>query len=127
MIFASHFLEKANIELNKNISGFSKEVISLFQRYSWPGNLRELKNVIKRSVLLSSGNLIEQAVLPKEVVQQNGDIDSSIASFSKSDYEKERIVKALKQTNFNKSKAAELLQITRKTLYNKINHYNLNL
>ena len=127
MIFASHFLEKANIELNKNISGFSKEVISLFQRYSWPGNLRELKNVIKRSVLLSSGNLIEQAVLPKEVVQQNDDIDSSIALFSKSDYEKERIVKALKQTNFNKSKAAELLQITRKTLYNKINHYNLNL
>ncbi|WP_394974669.1 sigma-54-dependent transcriptional regulator [uncultured Croceitalea sp.] len=127
MLFAEHFLEKANTELNKDIKGFSKEVVGLFQRYNWPGNLRELKNVIKRSVLLSTGNFIELAALPKEVVEQNDNADNTTNVFSKSNYEKERILKALKQTNFNKSKAAELLQITRKTLYNKINHYNLNL
>ncbi|GMN09795.1 sigma-54 dependent transcriptional regulator [Croceitalea sp. MTPC9] len=125
MLFANYFLEKANSDLNKGIMGFSEEVITLFQKYNWPGNLRELKNVIKRSVLLSREDYIKPDVLPKEVVK-NGGIESS-DMFSKSKYEKDQIVKALKKTNFNKSKAAQLLQITRKTLYNKINHYNLDL
>lgn len=125
MLFANHFLEKANTDLEKNVKGFSEEVIALFQKYDWPGNLRELKNVIKRSVLLSTIDNIELDVLPKEVAKNNA--HESLDSFSKSNYEKEQIVKALKKTNFNKSKAAQLLQITRKTLYNKISHYNLDL
>ncbi|WP_350289848.1 sigma-54 dependent transcriptional regulator [uncultured Croceitalea sp.] len=127
MLFANHFLEKANSDLNKEVKGFSEEVITLFQEYNWPGNLRELKNVIKRSVLLSTSDAIVLDVLPKEVVKNSENSYEALDSFSKSNYEKEQIVKALKKTNFNKSKAAQLLQVTRKTLYNKIRHYNLDL
>ena len=125
-LFADYFLRKANHSLGKQILGFSQEVISAFGRYHWPGNLRELQNVIKRAVLLSTGDHVEQESLPKEVYRTR-EPNFSDEQFSKADYEKEQIVRALKQSNFNKSKAAKLLQITRKTLYNKINHYNLDL
>lgn len=126
MIFADRFLTEANESLNKNVHGFSSEVWEVFQKYQWPGNLRELKNVVKRAVLLSTGEEIELSSLPKEVVDPPAK-DSVVENFSKAEFEKERIIKALKKTNFNKSKAAKLLQVTRKTLYNKINHYKLDL
>ncbi|PKA97950.1 two-component system response regulator HydG [Flavobacteriaceae bacterium MAR_2009_75] len=126
MLFAENFLNKANINLDKNVQGFSKEVWEAFQQYHWPGNLRELQNVIKRAVLLTVGDEVEVSALPKEVLQPQEKV-SVADGFSKSEFEKERIIKALKKTNFNKSKAAKLLQVTRKTLYNKINHYNLDL
>lgn len=126
ILFVEHFLEKANASLNKNVHGFSNEVWDAFRQYHWPGNLRELQNVVKRAVLLTTKDEVELQVLPKEVMASNG---KSLKSerFSKSEFEKDRIIKALKKTNFNKSKAAKLLQVTRKTLYNKINHYNLDL
>ena len=125
-IFADFFLRKANRSLGKKVEGFSEDVKDIFKQYHWPGNLRELQNVIKRAVLLTSGDMVEKAALPKEVYRSK-EINVKVDNFSKADYEKEQIVKALKQSNFNKSKAAKLLQITRKTLYNKINHYNLDL
>ncbi|MEZ4969379.1 MAG: sigma-54 dependent transcriptional regulator [Flavobacteriaceae bacterium] len=125
-LFADFFLQKANRSLGKQVEGFSEDVQDIFKQYHWPGNLRELQNVIKRAVLLTSGEMVEKGALPKEVYRSK---ESHVKNdnFSKADYEKEQIVKALKQSNFNKSKAAKLLQITRKTLYNKINHYNLDL
>lgn len=126
ILFAEHFLEKANANLNKNVHGFSSDVWDAFRQYHWPGNLRELQNVIKRSVLLTSGEEVEMEVLPKEVTESKGKALKT-ENFSKSEFEKDQIIKALKKTNFNKSKAAKLLQVTRKTLYNKINHYNLDL
>lgn len=125
MQFAHHFLDKANEELDKEVSGFSQGVVLAFQNYSWPGNLRELHNVIKRAVLLSPGSQIELSALPKEVCRERIDEVIHKDIFSKTEYEKDRILKALKRTNFNKTKAAELLQITRKTLYNKIENYKL--
>ena len=125
-LFADFFLRKANRSLGKNVEGFSEDVKDIFRQYHWPGNLRELQNVIKRAVLLTSGNTVEKEALPKEVYRSK-ESNVNVDNFSKADYEKEQIVKALKQSNFNKSKAAKLLQITRKTLYNKINHYNLDL
>lgn len=125
-LFADFFLRKANRSLGKNVEGFSEDVKDIFWQYHWPGNLRELQNVIKRAVLLTSGNTVEKEALPKEVYRSK-ESNVNVDNFSKADYEKEQIVKALKQSNFNKSKAAKLLQITRKTLYNKINHYNLDL
>ena len=123
-LFVSYFLNHANESLDKNVLGFSEEVQEAFQRYHWPGNVRELQNVIKRAVLLTIGDTIGLDALPKEVLNSAHEgINSN--SFSKADYEKEQIIKALKKTNFNKSKAAKLLQVTRKTLYNKINQYNL--
>ncbi|WP_072765201.1 sigma-54-dependent transcriptional regulator [Arenibacter nanhaiticus] len=126
LLFADYFLAKANKALNKNIKGFSEEVLDIFKQYHWPGNLRELQNVIKRAVLLSAGDYVAKEALPKEVFKVK-EIIADTEDFSKADYEKDQIVKALKKSNFNKSKAAKLLQITRKTLYNKINHYNLDL
>ncbi|MEO9891458.1 sigma-54 dependent transcriptional regulator [Aurantibacter sp.] len=126
MLFADRFLGEANENLKKNVHGFSTEVWDAFQNYQWPGNLRELKNVIKRAVLLTTGDEILLNALPKEVVNPSAK-DSVVENFSKAEFEKERILKALKKTNFNKSKAAKLLQVTRKTLYNKINHYKLDL
>ncbi|MGF1560261.1 MAG: sigma-54-dependent transcriptional regulator [Flavobacteriaceae bacterium] len=126
VLFADNFLSKANKNLNKNVHGFSSEVWDAFRQYHWPGNLRELQNVIKRAVLLTTTDEVQLEALPKEVLKPN--VKATLPeNFSKADFEKDQIIKALKRTNFNKSKAAKLLQVTRKTLYNKINHYNLDL
>ncbi|WP_163398374.1 sigma-54-dependent transcriptional regulator [Flavobacterium fluviatile] len=123
MVFADYFLEKANQQLNKDIIGFSPEVVAIFQKYSWPGNLRELQNCIKRATLLSQGDFIESDVLPIEFFQTEK--PGSSGSFSLSDNEKETIIHALSRTQNNKSEAAKLLKITRKTLYNKLKQYNI--
>ena len=125
-LFSKYFLEKANTALNKNVSRFSKEVENAFKLYHWPGNLRELQNVIKRSVLLTSGDEVLISALPAEIGNPKAELGIK-KQFSKSEFEKDRIIKALQRTNFNKSEAAKLLQVTRKTLYNRINHYKLNL
>lgn len=122
ILFAYFFLEKANTQLHKEVIGFSKEVVTIFQNYDWPGNLRELQNCVKRATLLTQGDFIESAVLPVEFFQENrGKIDS----FSLSENEKEAIENALFKTKNNKSEAAKLLKITRKTLYNKLKLYDI--
>ncbi len=126
LLFAAYFLETANRSLDKNILGFSPAVLEVFKEYHWPGNIRELQNVIKRAVLLTTGDIVETSALPKEVTHSEREKGRS-EDFSKDAYEKDQILKALKRTNFNKSKAAQLLQVTRKTLYNKISHYKLDL
>ena len=123
MVFADYFLEKANQQLNKDIIGFSPEVVAIFQKYNWPGNLRELQNCIKRATLLSQGDYIESDVLPIEFFQTQK--SSTDGSFSLSENEKETIIHALSRTQNNKSEAAKLLKITRKTLYNKLKQYNI--
>jgi two-component system response regulator HydG len=124
MVFADYFLEKANQQLNKEIIGFSPEVVTIFQNYNWPGNLRELQNCVKRATLLTRGDFIESDVLPAEFFQiQKQSITNG--NFSLSENEKEAIIHALSKAQNNKSEAAKLLKITRKTLYNKLKHYNI--
>ncbi|QEE49313.1 sigma-54-dependent Fis family transcriptional regulator [Flavobacterium alkalisoli] len=124
MMFANHFLAQANDELEKDVERFDQNVIDLFLSYAWPGNLREMKNIIKRSVLLTRGAAITLDVLPPEMEQAaNEDIQSDYSNIS----EEEAIRKALERTNNNKSKAAKLLDIDRKTLYNKLKLYNIDL
>ncbi|WP_281231632.1 sigma-54-dependent transcriptional regulator [Flavobacterium gelatinilyticum] len=125
MVFADYFLEKANQQLNKDIIGFSPEVVSIFQNYNWPGNLRELQNCVKRSTLLTQGDFIESDVLPVEFFQVQKQQQSFSGNFSLSENEKEAIINALNRTQNNKSEAAKLLKITRKTLYNKLKQYNI--
>jgi len=125
MVFADYFLEKANQQLNKDIIGFSPEVVSIFQNYSWPGNLRELQNCVKRATLLSRGDFIESDVLPAEFFQIQRQQSSGSDVFSLSENEKETIIHALSKAQNNKSEAAKLLKITRKTLYNKLKQYNI--
>lgn len=125
-LYAEYFLQKANLKLNKVVQGFSNEVWIIFNEYSWPGNIRELQNVINRAVLLTPGEIVEMEAISIKLSQPKETQTINI-NFSKAEFEKEHILKALKKTNFNKSKAAKLLQITRKTLYNRINHYKLDL
>jgi two-component system response regulator HydG len=122
MLFSHYFLEKANQQLHKNVIGFSPEVITVFQNYPWPGNLREMQNCIKRATLLTQGDFIEKSVLPMEffeVAKINND------DFSISGNEKELIISTLSKTGNNKSETAKLLNINRKTLYNKLKLYNI--
>ncbi|HSZ73138.1 MAG TPA: sigma-54 dependent transcriptional regulator [Cytophagaceae bacterium] len=138
MMFAEFFLGNANTELGKQIEGFDDEVEKIFLDYNWPGNLRELNNVIKRAVLLSGKNKITAETLPQEIVFQSkfslvedksenkplsGDAHNLKSIALNAEFEK--IVEVLKKVNFNKSKAAQLLNIDRKTLYNKMKIFNL--
>ena len=125
MIFANHFLAQANVDLEKEIEGFDQEVTALFRSYDWPGNLREMKNIIKRSVLLEKSDTIHLDVLPPEM-QEPQSTTGGLMGYTK-DNEEEAIKKALEKANYNKSKAAKLLDIDRKTLYNKLKLYNLDL
>lgn len=124
MLFATHFLDKANTELEKNILGFSDETLKKFEEYPWPGNLRELQNTIKRAVLLTSGKLVEVDVLPSKIAERTPEDEKSFSLF-KNENEKEMILNALKKTKGNKSKAARILDIDRKTLYNKLKQYGI--
>jgi two-component system, NtrC family, response regulator HydG len=139
--FAEFFLEKTNEELEKNITGFEDDVIQMFMNYSWPGNLREFRNVVRRAVLLTQdNNMVSAKTLPWEITNTNPltatpepsnkeqtttitlkkDIGLKGAA-SKAEYE--TIMNVLKEVKFNKKKAAEVLNIDRKTLYNKLKSY----
>ncbi|WP_283639297.1 sigma-54-dependent transcriptional regulator [Mesonia mobilis] len=125
MLFADHFLEKANEELERDVVGFSDEALELLHSYSWPGNLREMQNTIKRSVLLATGKIIDVDALPMQMQTETKEEESY--SLFKNKNEQELILDALEQANGNKSKAARILSIDRKTLYNKLKQYDIKL
>ncbi|MDX1652925.1 MAG: sigma-54 dependent transcriptional regulator [Brumimicrobium sp.] len=130
--YVNFFLNKSNIELNKQIQKVDKTVLEAFDRYSWPGNIRELKNVMKRLVLLTTGETIGPEVLPAEILHpvSFADNEEETSSFDLKtvveNAESRAIKRALKASNYNKSKCAQLLGVDRKTLYNKMNAYGLN-
>jgi two-component system, NtrC family, response regulator HydG len=129
MIFAQNFLAQSNLKLGKNIKGFSPEVEKIFKKYSWPGNLRELKNIIRRSVLLCQAEFIDPDILPEELKSESQidhtHTDEREVKNSLNSHEKELIIKTLEKVKFNKTKAAKLLGIDRKTLYNKMEKYDI--
>ncbi len=137
-LFISHFLQKVSYELNKNVTSISEELQALFSQYDWPGNLRELNNVIKRLVLLTNGEVAEAEALPEEMRKtlQKGNIYHAIETTEgkanpsdlkalKEEQEKEMIERVLNEVKFNKTKAAKILNIDRKTLYYKIGKYQI--
>jgi len=142
------FLERSNEETRKNISGFNEDVLNIFLEYSWPGNLREFRNVVRRAVLLTPSDAkIAVSSLPQEIVHHvpahhtaspfeqamhpqfdglthpenfpNKDLLKGAASRA----EFYTIMSVMQQVNFNKKKAAEVLKIDRKTLYNKLKSF----
>jgi len=127
-IFIQHFVDKANAELGRNVQSLSKEVMEVFQKYDWPGNLRELNNVIKRLILLSKEEVATLNALPAEMITSMQEPQKSTGSDLKAlqeTHEKEMIEKVLQEVRYNKSKAAKLLNIDRKTLYYKIEKYHI--
>jgi two-component system response regulator HydG len=139
-LFADFFLDRTNQELSKNIEGYEDDVFEMFLNYNWPGNLREFRNVVRRAVLLTAAGKINSKVLPWEITNANAqtraketlanseepghislkDLDLKDAA-AKAEYD--TIMNVLKEVNFNKTRAAEILKIDRKTLYNKIKIY----
>lgn len=124
-LFANHFLDLANEELHKCVVGFDEETLDIFQNYNWPGNLRQMKNVVKRATLLAKGSLIGKNELPHELLAGSSRKVEVPGSLRDESHEKMLIMNALKSTNNNKTKAAVLLKIDRKTLYNKMKLYGL--
>lgn len=143
VLLADYFLVIANQELSRNVTSFSPEVIECFMNYRWPGNIRELKNVVRRATLLTEGNEIMMKALPLEISNRMMNFEHNVGNSNQVtnevpevketrhdlknaalEAEYETILSVLKEVNFNKTKAAEILKIDRKTLYNKMKAIN---
>jgi len=134
--YSKHFLREANQQLEKDIAGFSQEVMKKFTSYAWPGNLRELRNVIKRAVLLTEGSEIQFTSIPEEIrepmsqqssfldISFNGALPNNLKKVSR-EAEKCAIQEVLKRTNNNKTETAKILGVDRKTLYNKMKTHRI--
>jgi two-component system response regulator HydG len=122
----NYFRNLFNLELNKNIETITPEALQILKDYTWPGNIRELRNVLLRAIL-SAENQIESRHLPIELTNQKigSEIISIRAGTSLSEVEKKMIIETLNAVRGNKLKAAEILGITRRSLYNKLEDYQI--
>ncbi|MBX2967238.1 MAG: sigma-54-dependent Fis family transcriptional regulator [Cyclobacteriaceae bacterium] len=132
-LFIDFFRDEANLELNRNTKAIDADVQKIFSAYDWPGNLRELKNTIRRAVLLTQDDKIKKEALPPDLILATSQ-GGNVVSAPKTQYdlkalqekqERELIVKTLEEVRYNKAKAARLLNIDRKTLYLKMEKYNI--
>ena len=127
---AKHFLTAFNLKTNKRITALSAEFVQLLKLHNWPGNIRELKNVIERSVILENGATLTPASLPFEM-QQLAEPDTAtgetkvLSAFSLASAEKIHIQKVMNHTNGNKTETARLLNIALTTLYRKLDEYKI--
>lgn len=133
-IYVEHFLHMANESLGKQVKQVDDITYEKLRNYYWHGNIRELKNVMKRAVLLASSNEISVDCIPTEIVfgthaslkPESGDNGAIVDLKSVvEEAEKKAIMQVLRETNFNKSDTAKRLKVDRKTLYNKMNQYGL--
>lgn len=144
-LLASYFVSKYSKKYNKSVQGVDKELIEMFINYNWPGNVRELENVIARGVIITSAPFIMKEHLPKEFISQfkteeekRTDLAHKKGNFKNITYdeltplpelietiERQQIIKALDLARGNKTKAAKMLGISRKSLFNKLRQYNI--
>lgn len=130
--FLDFFRTAANQELGRKVERFDDRVMNVLKSYDWPGNLRELRNVVKRAVLLTQGDLVYMETLPTEMIDA---VRNPVAKPSsqpiydlkalQETQEREMIIKTLQEVRYNKSKAARILNIDRKTLYLKMEKYQI--
>lgn len=124
-VFANYFLAASNEELGKDVTGFEEEVMRIFKNYSWPGNLREMRNVVRRATLLCQTGFISKADIPAELSRPLALVEPDDFALRREKNEADLIREALAKCNNNKSEAARLLKIDRKTLYNKMKLYSI--
>ena len=133
-LLVNHLLEKINDEQDAFVKKISKDALELLMEYHWPGNVRELENIIERCVAFCNGDTILPEDLPLKIQSLQMDDTSLEREFSDNhkslsdtieDFEKKMIINALKRTRGNKTKAAELLKITRKMLRYKVEKYGI--
>lgn len=121
-LFADLFIKHANKELNRNVEGLDSKAKERIAAYNWPGNLRELNNVMKRATLLATGRYIGVTELEQSMAHIQPQAPTALHD---EETELQRIEAALKAAGGNKSKAAQLLAVDRKTLYNKMKKYGI--
>jgi len=121
----NEFLKIFNDRNNKEVKGFSPECLEVLRKYHWPGNIRELKNLVERTVILCEGDTIELKHFPKHIftATQKESGESIELGRELHEIEKDVIFKTLKMTRNNKTKAAQILGISLKTMHNKLNKY----
>lgn len=124
-VFADHFLAASNEELGKEVIGFHESVMQVFQTYNWPGNLREMRNVVKRATLLCQSGFITMEHIPAELSDSIAAPAPEDLALKREQHEVDLIREALAKCHNNKSEAARLLKIDRKTLYNKLKLYSI--
>lgn len=122
LLFANFFLDQANREMGKQLVGFDEKACSALLEYHWPGNLRQMRNTVRRATLLAQGKYITIDEL--DDLKEPAPAPAGM-SLRNEGTEKQQIMEALRQTGNNKSRAAQLLGIDRKTLYNKLKLYGL--
>lgn len=123
-ILTQHFIQMYNNMLKKDVKELSPEMMTLFKKYSWPGNIRELKNIIERLMILSDSNELSMEELPYELSEEDQQGDQSSLTHLEI-AEQEVVLRALSQHNWNITKAAEALKMSRLTLRRKIDKYGI--
>lgn len=128
-LLLAHYAEVFASENGKELNGFTPDALDVLTAYSWPGNVRELRNVVERMVVLSRGDRLSVRDLPREIREQaagqQGGSTQAGEAFSLEGAEKDMILKALKACEGNRTRAAEQLGISRRTLHRKLNEYGL--
>ncbi|MFH1753914.1 MAG: sigma-54 dependent transcriptional regulator [Candidatus Omnitrophota bacterium] len=131
-LLVDHFVELYSKENNKNLKGLSREMVEVLMNYDWPGNIRELENIIERAVILDTDGVLDTADLPEIILHKSAalaikfdSVGSHILKDVMKEPEKGHIMRILKEVGWNKKKAAVKLGINRTTLYNKLRKYNI--
>ena len=125
-LLAEYFMQYFASKVKKQVNKLSDAFVEKLEAYSWPGNIRELKNVIERAVILCDGNELDETLLPYEMQHlQNARPNNSLSAFDLSSVEKLHIQRVLNHAHGNRAEAARLLNIGIATLYRKLKEYGL--
>ena len=124
-LLTHHFIEKFNAETGKRVQGLSPDAMAVLQGYAWPGNIRELRNTVERAMILVEGDTIDLDQLPPDMAGTGPEAATLRVPLGIpiDKVEKEYIVASLQRNGGNKARTAEVLGISEKTLYNKLNRY----